>query len=65
MTTGCAYLAKGALESASEGEAGNSRVSVARYFAENLVGETASLKQVVTDGADALLSVDSDMLDSA
>ncbi len=53
LTSGGALLAKGALRAAASGE--NERwVALARFFAENLVDETAGLLSSIVDGAAAL-----------
>ncbi|MGO4841073.1 acyl-CoA dehydrogenase C-terminal domain-containing protein, partial [Rhizobiaceae sp. 2RAB30] len=49
VASGAAYLATGALSDCSP-----SRVALCRFFAENLAGETASLKERVMIGADSL-----------
>jgi hypothetical protein len=49
LTAGAAYLAKGAL---AGGDAG--RVALFRFFAENLLSETAALKSTVIEGAPAM-----------
>lgn len=50
LAAGGAYLAKGAL---AGGDA--SRIGLCRYFAENLIAETGSLKSSVLNGAASLL----------
>jgi acyl-CoA dehydrogenase len=50
--SGC-YLAKGGLADASDGQQEN-RVALCRFAAENLVSETAALKDRIINGADAL-----------
>ncbi|MCF6117930.1 acyl-CoA dehydrogenase [Mesorhizobium muleiense] len=47
LAAGGAYLARGAL-------ADQSRIAVCRFFAENLLGEAAALKERVIGGADSL-----------
>ncbi len=49
VAAGAAYLAKGALSDRAP-----SRVALCRFFAENLAGETMSLKERVMIGADSL-----------
>ena len=49
LTAGTAYLAKAGLASAE-----GLRVALARFAAENLVGETAALRQRVLEGAPSL-----------
>ena len=48
-----AYLAKGALV-ASEDGSGDKRVSLCRFAAENMLSETAALKDRVIGGAESL-----------
>jgi len=50
--TGC-YLAKGGLARAADG-AGGSRIALCRFAAENLLSETAALKDRVVNGAESL-----------
>ncbi|GAA3062194.1 acyl-CoA dehydrogenase [Rhizobium viscosum] len=50
--TGC-YLAKGGLARTAEG-AGEGRIALCRFVAENLLSETAALKDRVVNGADSL-----------
>ncbi len=50
--TGC-YLAKGGLAQTEDG-AGESRIALCRFAAENLLSETAALKDRVVKGADSL-----------
>jgi acyl-CoA dehydrogenase len=52
LTAGGIYLAKSALAASSDDE----RARLCRFFAENLVGETANLRNTVETGADSLLS---------
>jgi alkylation response protein AidB-like acyl-CoA dehydrogenase len=49
LAVGAAYLARGAAADRSP-----SRTALCRFFAENLAGETASLKERVLTGADSL-----------
>ena len=51
IAAGGAYLAKAGLSGAKEEHA-----VLARFFAENFLGETAGLKATVTEGAESLLS---------
>jgi len=51
IASGGCYLAKSALADSDQ-----SRIALARYFAENFAGECAALKQTVTLGADSLLA---------
>jgi acyl-CoA dehydrogenase len=53
LTAGGALLAKGALHAANQDEDA-SWIALARFFAETMVGETASLACTVTEGADGL-----------
>ncbi len=53
VLTGC-YLAKGGLAEAGDGA--DERVALSRFAAENLLGETAGLKDQVTQGAASLLA---------
>jgi acyl-CoA dehydrogenase len=53
LTAGGTLLAKGALHAAENGE-GEGWVSLANFFAENALGETAALAGTVMEGADAL-----------
>jgi acyl-CoA dehydrogenase len=48
-----AYLAKGGLAKAGDGKE-EARIALCRYAAENLMSETAALKDSVVNGADAL-----------
>ncbi len=51
LTAGAAYLAKGALRSAN----GDPSVSIARFFAENILTQAQGLTETITTGADAVL----------
>ncbi len=51
LTTGGAYLAKGALAE----DQGSPRIAIARFFAENLLTEVRSLSEAVQHGADSVL----------
>jgi hypothetical protein len=50
-----AYLAKGGLAQSGDGRE-PARIALARFAAENLLGETAALKDRVVNGADSLLA---------
>ncbi|PDS77765.1 acyl-CoA dehydrogenase [Rhizobium sp. L43] len=52
VLTGC-YLAKGALAGAADG-AGEGRIALCRFAAENLLAETAALRDRVVNGAASL-----------
>jgi hypothetical protein len=52
VLTGC-YLAKGGLADASDGDGAN-RIALCRFAAENLLAETAALKDTVVNGAASL-----------
>ncbi len=52
VLTGC-YLAKGGLADAADGD-GASRIALCRFAAENLLAETAALKDTVVNGAASL-----------
>ncbi len=54
LTTGAVYLAKGALAETGDGTE-EGRIALCRFCAENLLGETASLRDAVTGGAESLL----------
>ena len=55
LTAGAVYLAKGALvETGDGGDEG--RVALCRFCAENLIGETSSLREAVVNGSQSLLS---------
>ena len=55
LTAGAVYLAKGALvETGDGGDEG--RVALCRFCAENLIGETSSLREAVVNGSESLLS---------
>jgi hypothetical protein len=56
LAAGGTLLAKGALHAVASGASGadGSWISLARFFAENLVDETAALATTVRDGAAAL-----------
>ncbi|KQZ12829.1 acyl-CoA dehydrogenase [Mesorhizobium sp. Root554] len=49
LAAGGAYLARGALAEGAE-----ERISPCRFFAENLLGETAALRERVVDGGESL-----------
>ncbi|MNL72122.1 hypothetical protein D3C87_1973820 [compost metagenome] len=48
-----AYLAKGGLAEVSDGKDGQ-RIALSRFAAENMLAETAALKDRVVTGADSL-----------
>ncbi|NUS69468.1 MAG: acyl-CoA dehydrogenase, partial [Ensifer adhaerens] len=48
-----AYLAKGGLAEAADGRE-DQRIALCRFTAENLLAETAALKDRVVNGADSL-----------
>jgi acyl-CoA dehydrogenase len=52
VLTGC-YLAKGGLADAADAD-GASRIALCRFAAENLLAETAALKDTVVNGAASL-----------
>jgi acyl-CoA dehydrogenase len=52
VLTGC-YLAKGALAEGADG-AGENRIALCRFAAENLLAETAALRDRVVNGAASL-----------
>jgi acyl-CoA dehydrogenase len=52
LTAGGALLAKGALHAVVEGQDG--WIAIARFFAETMLGETASLARTVIEGAESL-----------
>ena len=56
-TAGSAYLARAALGATAQEEnpVTTSHIALARFFAENILPETAALKRVVLQGADSLL----------
>ena len=49
LAAGAAYLGRGAVASKA-----SDRIALCRFFAENLAGETAALRDRVVDGADSL-----------
>ncbi len=51
LTAGGAYLAKGALAE----DPASPRVAIARFFAENLLTETAASREAVQSGANSVL----------
>jgi hypothetical protein len=59
LAAGAAFLARGALASRPDGspEAAQ-RIATARFFAEQLAPETAALRLAVTEGAEAVLAPD-------
>lgn len=65
LTAGTAYHAKGALETSKldvGSDADSLRIKTARFFAENLTTETASLRETVLEGATAVLLSTQDLL---
>ena len=52
LTTGGAYLAKGALAK----DPASPYVAIARFFAENVLPETRGLSDAIQFGADAVLT---------
>ena len=60
LAAGGAYLARGALASVRDGAAADKAmpVSLARFFAENLVTAAPGLAQAVIDGGEAIIGVD-------
>jgi hypothetical protein len=54
LAAGGAYLIRGALATGNGDGQDKARVSLARFFAENLIDETAALKNRVTEGAGSL-----------
>jgi len=57
LAAGGTYLARGALAAIRDGNAGDTHVGLARFFAENLAVAAPGLAAVVTSGADAILSI--------
>ncbi|MEO4043566.1 acyl-CoA dehydrogenase [Hoeflea sp. CAU 1731] len=55
LAAGSVYLAKGALADAGDGNEPR-RIALCRFCAENLLGETAALRQAVTGGAESLFN---------
>ena len=65
LTVGTAFHAKGALETGGIDDGNASlRIKTARFFAENLATETASLRLTVLEGADGVLSATEELLAS-
>ena len=64
LTAGGACLAKAAL-ARDASDAPSASVPLARFFAENLLAETAALQSAVTGGAAAILAIEADKLQSA
>jgi alkylation response protein AidB-like acyl-CoA dehydrogenase len=63
LTAGTAYLASGALASGAETSGPASlRISAARAFADMLTPETAALRVIVIEGADAVLAPSTELL---
>ena len=59
LTAGAGYLAKGAL---SEQEASSHHITLARFFAENILVTARGLADSVTTGADTVLGVTAEAL---
>jgi acyl-CoA dehydrogenase len=57
LAAGGAYLTRAALADSS-----TRRVALCRFFAENMAGETASLREQVVSGADGLLAAAKDLI---
>ncbi|MEM8839728.1 MAG: acyl-CoA dehydrogenase [Pseudomonadota bacterium] len=67
LTAGGAFHAKGALSSAKTMNGSgpeHARIKSARFFAENLLTETSSLRATVLDGAQGVLAATEDLLAS-
>jgi len=62
LAAGGCYLARAALASSGDSPAASTRVLTARAFAERACPETAGLRVAVTDGADAVLNGNTDLL---
>jgi alkylation response protein AidB-like acyl-CoA dehydrogenase len=63
LTAGGAFLARSALASRFDGvPEAVQRIATARFFAEQLVPETAALRLAVTEGAEAVLAADPRLL---
>jgi acyl-CoA dehydrogenase len=62
LTTGGTLIAAGAAREGRGGASSPARVALARYFAENHVGQTASLRTTVTDGAASLFAATEQIL---
>ena len=65
LAAGGALLVQGALATVRAGVSAPAdalRIHVARYFADNLIGETASLRLTVTDGSSSLLAADAALM---
>ncbi len=59
LAAGGGYLAKGALGALNQSAEGDARhIAIARFFAEQMLPETAALRAQVMTGADAILSAD-------
>jgi len=56
LATGGTLIAAGAARTGRGGASDPARISLARFFAENCVGETAGLRTTVTDGAASLFA---------
>jgi hypothetical protein len=64
LAAGGCYLARAALASTGDSPAEAARVLTARAFAERTCPETAGLRVAVTDGADAVVTGNTDLLAS-
>ncbi len=62
LAAGGAYLAKSALLSDAENDHG--RTALARFFAENMLGETIALRSTIMGGADSLIAAAKSALDA-
>jgi hypothetical protein len=64
LAAGGVYLARGALSETRAGStaAGNPRIVVARFFAEQLAAAAPGLKDTIVSGADALLALQPDRI---
>jgi hypothetical protein len=58
LTTGGCYLAQQALAAIRLGEAAQSRLALARFFAENFAVQAGGLERTVVEGAPGLLGAD-------
>ncbi len=62
LAAGGCYLARAALASKDDSPAAALRVLTARAFAERLCPDTAGLRITITDGADAILNADAELV---
>ena len=58
ITTGGCYLAQQALAAIRLGEASQSRLALARFFAENFAVQAGGLERTVVEGAAGLIGAD-------